>query len=527
MDRSPADFRSRQQPCLWHVGRKADRRSAAGDPAAGRAGPRLGHAGGDSLGRLCGLEAWPAGRLGRHGFHPDRHLRAEFLVWHRAGAAVRGDLAVVPGRRLSRLARSVEIGARARPAGPVAVAGRDRDPGPRHPLGHARYPARRLCPHCQGQGRAGAHRAVPACAAQRAHSRDDGGRTHCRFSGGWCGHHRERVSPARRRPAGLRFDQQPRPDRDQERRHSVHHLGARRQLAGRSRLRFPRPAAASADMRRFFARASRHVGFQIGAVLLLLFVGTALVSIVWTPHAVDELQMRVKLMPSSAAYPLGTDHLGRDVLSRIMVGAQTSIAVGLIAVGIGLSAGVALGAWAAARGGWVDEALSRTSDLIFAFPAVLIAILITSVLGASAQNAILAIAIFNIPVFARVTRGAALSMWSRDFVRAATAMGQGPLGITVRHVLPNIASVLIVQATIQFAVAILAEAGLSYLGLGAQPPVPSWGRMLRDAQTYIFQAPELAIWPGLAIGLAVLGLNMLGDGLRDLLDPRLRLLRVG
>jgi peptide/nickel transport system permease protein len=210
-----------------------------------------------------------------------------------------------------------------------------------------------------------------------------------------------------------------------------------------------------------------------------------------------------------------------------MVGAQTSISVGLIAVVIGMSAGVTLGAWAAARGGWVDEALSRTSDLIFAFPAVLIAILITSVLGASAQNAILAIAIFNIPVFARVTRGAALSMWSRDFVRAATAMGQGPLGITVRHVLPNIASVLIVQATIQFAVAILAEAGLSYLGLGAQPPVPSWGRMLRDAQTYIFQAPELAVWPGLAIALAVLGLNMLGDGLRDLLDPRLRLLRVG
>jgi peptide/nickel transport system permease protein len=158
---------------------------------------------------------------------------------------------------------------------------------------------------------------------------------------------------------------------------------------------------------------------------------------------------------------------------------------------------------------------------------VLIAILITSVLGASAVNAILAIALFNVPVFARVTRGAALAMWARDFVRAATAMGQGPLGITLRHVLPNIASVLIVQATIQFAVAILAEAGLSYLGLGAQPPMPSWGRMLRDAQTYIFQAPELALWPGLAVALAVLGLNMLGDGLRDLLDPRLRVMRIG
>jgi peptide/nickel transport system permease protein len=277
----------------------------------------------------------------------------------------------------------------------------------------------------------------------------------------------------------------------------------------------------------FLGRARRHVGFQIGVVLLLLFVVTALLSLVWTPYPAEELQMRYKLLPSSAEHLLGTDHLGRDVLSRIMVGAQTSITVGLIAVTLGMSLGMALGAWAAARGGWVDEALSRTSDLIFAFPAVLIAILITSVLGASAKNAVLAIAIFNVPVFARVTRGAALAMWSRDFVRAATAMGQGPFGITWRHVLPNIMSVLIVQATIQFAVAILAEAGLSYLGLGAQPPVPSWGRMLRDAQTYIFQAPELALWPGLAVALVVLGLNMLGDGLRDLLDPRLRLMRVG
>ncbi|MBS0547196.1 MAG: ABC transporter permease [Proteobacteria bacterium] len=280
-------------------------------------------------------------------------------------------------------------------------------------------------------------------------------------------------------------------------------------------------------MNGFGARAARHIGFQVGVVLLALFVGTALLSLVWTPYAVDALQMRSKLLPASAEHLLGTDHLGRDVLSRIMVGARTSLAVGLIAVGLGMSVGVALGAWAAARGGWVDEMLSRASDLVFAFPAVLIAILITSVLGASAGNAILAIAIFNVPVFARVTRGAALAMWSRDFVRAAVALGRAPVGITLRHVLPNIASVLIVQATIQFAVAILAEAGLSYLGLGAQPPTPSWGGMLRDAQTYIFQAPELAIWPGLAIAMAVLGLNMLGDGLRDLLDPRLRLLRVG
>ena len=280
-------------------------------------------------------------------------------------------------------------------------------------------------------------------------------------------------------------------------------------------------------MSRFLARARHHVGFQLGFVLLLLFAGTALLSLFWTPHPFDELNMRGKLQDSSATYLLGTDHLGRDVLSRIMMGAQTSIAVGLVAVSLGMAVGVALGAWAAARGGWVDELLSRSSDLVFAFPAVLIAILIASVLGATAKNAVLAIAIFNVPVFARVTRGAALSMWGRDFVRAAIAMGQGPFGITLKHVLPNILSVLIVQATIQFAVAILAEAGLSYLGLGAQPPTPSWGRMLRDAQTYIFQAPGLAIWPGIAIALAVLGLNMLGDGLRDLLDPRLRLMRVG
>lgn len=280
-------------------------------------------------------------------------------------------------------------------------------------------------------------------------------------------------------------------------------------------------------MNDFWSRARHHLGFQLGAVLLLLFVGTALVSLAWTPYGATDLQMRSKLLPSSAAHWLGTDHLGRDVLSRLMVGARTSLAVGLIAVGLGMSVGVTLGAWAAARGGWVDEALSRTSDLVFAFPAVLIAILITSVLGASAVNAILAIAIFNVPVFARVTRGASLALWSREFVRAAIALGRAPFGITVRHVLPNIASVLIVQATIQFAVAILAEAGLSYLGLGAQPPTPSWGGMLRDAQTYIYQAPELAVWPGLAIALAVLGLNMLGDGLRDLLDPRLRLMRLG
>jgi len=274
-------------------------------------------------------------------------------------------------------------------------------------------------------------------------------------------------------------------------------------------------------------RALRHRSFMIGGILSLLLIAVAVTSLFWTPYPVTEITMAQKLKPPSAAHWLGTDHLGRDVLSRIMWGARNSIAVGFVAVTLGMAAGVALGLWAAATRGWADEIVSRLSDLVFAFPAVLTAILITTVFGASAVNAIIAIGIFNIPVFARVTRGAALSVWGREFIRAGLAIGKGPLRITFDHVLPNIASILIVQGTIQFAVAILAEAGLSYLGLGMQPPLPSWGRMLNDAQTYMYETPSLAIFPGVAIALSVLGLNLLGDGLRDLLDPRLKIMRVG
>ena len=277
----------------------------------------------------------------------------------------------------------------------------------------------------------------------------------------------------------------------------------------------------------FVARALRHRSFLIGGALTLTLACVAGLSLLWTPHSITELAMAKKLQGPSAAHWLGTDHLGRDVLSRIIWGARNSIAVGFVAVSLGMAAGVAIGLWAAARRGWADELLSRMSDLVFAFPAVLIAILITTVFGPSATNAIIAIGIFNVPVFARVTRGAALSVWGREFIRAGLAIGKGPLRITFDHVLPNISSVLIVQATIQFAVAILAEAGLSYLGLGMQPPLPSWGRMLNDAQTYMYDNAYLAVFPGLAIAFSVLGLNLLGDGLRDLLDPRLKVMRVG
>jgi len=263
--------------------------------------------------------------------------------------------------------------------------------------------------------------------------------------------------------------------------------------------------------------------FVAGAGLAAIFLIAALISLVWTPFDVTELAISEKLQTPSLRHWFGTDHFGRDIFSMIMVGARTSIAVGVIAVGIGMALGVPLGLAAAAlRGGMLDEVMMRGNDLIFAFPALVIAILITAVFGPGAVNAILAIGIFNIPVFARLTRGAALSLWARDFLLAARVAGKGAARISLEHILPNITNLLIVQGTIQFSLGILAEAGLSYLGLGAQPPIPSWGRMLAESQTMFSFAPHLALFPGFAIVLTVLGLNLMGDGLRDVFDPRLR-----
>ena len=271
----------------------------------------------------------------------------------------------------------------------------------------------------------------------------------------------------------------------------------------------------------FVHRALRHKSFVVGGALVALLIATALLSFVWTPYSATELDIPHKLSSPSAAHWLGTDSLGRDIVSLLIVGSRNSIAVGLIAVGIGIAFGVALGLLAAARRGWVEELVMRFSDFAFAFPALLSAIMLTAVYGPGLATAIVAIGIFNVPVFARITRASANGVWAREFVLAARACGKGAWSITFRHVLPNIAAVLIVQATIQFAVAILAEAALSYLGLGTQPPMPSWGRMLNEGQNMMYQSWLLAVWPGLAIMLSVLGLNLMGDGLRDLLDPRL------
>lgn len=284
---------------------------------------------------------------------------------------------------------------------------------------------------------------------------------------------------------------------------------------------YPTRAFTRAQPQGFGRRALQHRSFVLGALLTTLLIAAALLSFVWTPGSAHEVDMDAALQASSSQHWLGTDAFGRDTASQILVGARASIAVGLIAVGIGLALGVLLGLVAAARRGWVEEIIMRLADFTFAFPALLSAIMLTAVFGAGMVNAIIAIGIFNIPTFARITRASANAIWARDYVLAARACGKSRSAITLQHVLPNIAAVLVVQATIQFALAILAEAALSYLGLGTQPPQPSWGRMLSEAQTLMFQAPLLAVWPGLAIALSVLGLNLLGDGLRDLLDPRL------
>jgi peptide/nickel transport system permease protein len=260
----------------------------------------------------------------------------------------------------------------------------------------------------------------------------------------------------------------------------------------------------------------------VGGALTALLALTALVSTVWTPQNPTRVHVAQRLKGPLEAGLLGTDHFGRDVASMLMAGAWNSLAIAWPAVLLGAAAGIAVGSAAAAWRGLFDEVAMRVSDVIFAFPAVLSAIMIGALLGSGPSAAILAIAIFNVPVFARVSRGVALQVWTFDYVAAARSLGKHPLRITLEDVLPNIAGVLVVQVTIQLALAILTEAGLSYLGLGIRPPNPSWGRMLSDAQTYLAQAPHLAIAPGCAIALSVLGLNLLGDGLRDALDPTLR-----
>jgi peptide/nickel transport system permease protein len=261
----------------------------------------------------------------------------------------------------------------------------------------------------------------------------------------------------------------------------------------------------------------------VGGALVALVVLAALVSFAWTPHDPVHVDPAHRLAPTfSGDFLLGTDKFGRDVVSRLMVGARTTLYVGIVAVGIAAVVGTPLGMLAGMAGGWVSELVMRAADLLFAFPALLLAIMLGAVFGAGTLTAMIAIGVATVPAFARVARGQTLSVMHTDYVLAARAAGRSRPAIAVRHVLPNIASILIVQASVSFGIAILAEAALSFLGFGTRPPTPSWGRMLQESQELLFSKPLLAFWPGLAIAVAVLGFNLLGDGLRDWLDPKLR-----
>jgi peptide/nickel transport system permease protein len=277
----------------------------------------------------------------------------------------------------------------------------------------------------------------------------------------------------------------------------------------------------SDDSRRAARRALTHVTFTVGLAITLALLITAAVSLVYTPRDPLEMSISGRLQGPSEAHPFGTDQFGRDLLSRVMSGAVTSLLVGVIAVGIGMGIGVVLGMLSGYFGGWLDEGFMRLMDAVQGFPAILSALLIAAVFHPSITISMVAIGVAFLPIFARLTRVSFLEFRDREFVLAARALGAGDPALIVRHILPNTVPPLIVQATISFPVAILAEAALSYLGLGTQPPNPSWGLMLKESQAFMGTNPWYAVFPGSAIALTVLGLNLFGDGLRDLLDPKL------
>ncbi|MEX2536644.1 MAG: ABC transporter permease [Trueperaceae bacterium] len=276
------------------------------------------------------------------------------------------------------------------------------------------------------------------------------------------------------------------------------------------------------DVERFLRRFLHHRLAMAGSLIVLLLVLTALFGAALAPYDYQTMDFTAQFAAPSLAHPFGTDEFGRDVFTRVLHGAAVSMQVALIAVGISGTVGVLLGVLAGFLGGWLDELIMRFMDILFAFPAVLLAITIMAILGRGVGNAMIAIAIVYIPIFARVTRGAVIGVRGREFVTAARALGLAPGGIMLRHVFPNSTGPIIVQTSLSLAFAILAEAALSFFGLGTQPPDPSWGRMLAEGRSYLAQAPWMGIFPGLAIMISVMGFNLLGDGLRDLLDPRLR-----
>jgi len=267
-------------------------------------------------------------------------------------------------------------------------------------------------------------------------------------------------------------------------------------------------------------RLARHNGARFGAAVALGFALAALLAPWVAPYDPEAIALGANLQGPSRVHLFGTDSLGRDVLSRTIWGARISLTIGFVSVGLAMAGGVPLGALAAWRGGWPDRLVMRAVDVLLSFPTILLAIVVITIFGPGLGNAMLAIGVAQVPLYARLTRAAVLRVKAQPFVEAARAGGAGEWRLLLRHALPNCLPPLLVQSTLMFATAILSAAYLGFLGLGAQPPTPEWGTMLAKARDFLRTAPHVSIFPGLTIMLTVLGLNLLGDGLRDVLDPQ-------
>ncbi|MGQ7890352.1 nickel transporter permease [Paenibacillus sp. WC2504] len=274
--------------------------------------------------------------------------------------------------------------------------------------------------------------------------------------------------------------------------------------------------------RTFYLKLRKNKLAMLGGYVILFYFLVAIFAPLLAPYDPYHIDLVNKLKPPSVEHWMGTDDKGRDVLSRLIVGTRLSLSVGFVAVFIGAFFGIVLGLFAGYYGKWVDTIIMRVIDVLLAFPGILLALAIVSALGPSLINVMIAIGVFSIPMFARIVRGSTLSVKKLEYIDAIRSLGASDMRIIFVHIFPNILSPIIVQATLRLATAILSAAGLSFLGLGAQPPLPEWGAMLSNGRDFLFTVPYLALFPGLAISTLVIGFNVFGDGLRDALDPRMK-----